>query len=656
MLVAPWPRDVLRCGEQLDWSIERRATLARSLAGSVGADPRVAPPLAPKIRQPREDVASHLRAQGVDPLLAKLFASRGISDVSEIGNCATLESLDSLQGCREMAAVLSDCVEQSKTVLILADYDCDGATACAILATAFSACGLHHQCLIPDRQRDGYGLTVSVIDNEILRMKRVPDYIITVDNGISSHEGILRAREVGIQVLVTDHHTPPATLPKATLIVNPSQEGCGFASKAIAGCGVAWYVAKGLAEELEARAMPQKIDPLSLLPFVALGTIADVVPLDRNNRALVAEGLRRIRSGECSPGIKALASVAGRNLETLTCADIAFALAPRLNAAGRIEHMSKGVDLLLCQDQDQAQALAEDLDRINKERQRITRSMTAEAERAVLELCASLTRPAADQCSVTVFDPSWHEGVVGIVAGRLKEARNRPTFVLCRAADGSVKGSGRSISALHLKHALDAIAVSRPGILSKYGGHGMAAGVGVDEARITEFANAFEDYCKVTLSPDDLHPTVLHDGPLDEDCLTFSAVKGMGRQVWGSGFESPTFGDTWQVLGSKAVGGDKQHLKLILGKGRIVVDAIAFGAGGLDGSLPASIDCLYEVQIVTFRGNDSVQLVINHLFVAGALASPVSRAKPARTAARSGVRKTPRSARDIASRGPTSRS
>lgn len=563
--------------------------------------------------RPRADMAAgKLEKQGIHPLLSQLYASRGIKDAAEVrGKLADILPTSTLKNCDEMAKILADCVESQKRVLIVSDYDCDGATACAVLVAAFRACGMNSDYLVPDRRKHGYGLTDTIIDLEVAHQAIKPDYIITVDNGISSHKGIERARELGIEVLVTDHHHAPAVLPNARLIVNPNQASCEFESKNIAGCGVAWYVVKSLAEELRARRRVPGYDPAALLPFVALGTVADVVKLDFNNRILVNEGLKRIRKGECTQGIRALTAVAKKEVELMSCTDFGFALGPRVNAAGRLEHMAAGIECLLAEDVTTALKLANVLDEINKERQLITKQMAAEAEMIVSRLAQQSVDGAA-KSSIVVFDPDWHEGVVGIVAGRIKENRNRPTFVLCKAADGSIKGSGRSIEGLHLKHILDKIDVAHPGILAKFGGHGMAAGVTIDDSRVEEFMNLLEKHCAEELTPELLQRRISHDGVMREEDLNIATIKAVNREVWGAGFEPPVFMDTFDVLGAKTMGSEKQHLKLTVRKGNVILDAVAWDAAHIADNLPEKITAVFQAQINSFRGNESIQVMVQH--------------------------------------------
>jgi single-stranded-DNA-specific exonuclease len=588
-------------------------TAATNSVVALATSPAAAPTqIALEARPIADMAAAKLQKQGIHPLLSQLFASRGVTDSSQVrGKLTDILPVSSLKNCEEMASILADCVESQKRIMIVSDYDCDGATACAVLMSAFRSCGMNADYLVPDRRKHGYGLTDTIIDMEIAGLAIKPDYIITVDNGISSHAGIERARALGIEVLVTDHHLSPKVLPNAKLIVNPNQPGCNFESKNIAGCGVAWYVAKALAEELRARKKVPGYDAASLLQFVALGTVADVVKLDINNRILIAEGLKRIRKGECTEGIKALTEVSKKQVELMSTTDFGFALAPRINAAGRLEHMACGIEALLTEDRATATKLANILDRINIERKEITKRMAGEAEMIVHGIDRR-NNTGKGAMSIVVFDPEWNEGVVGIVAGRIKENRNRPTFVLCRAADGSVKGSGRSIEGLHMKHVLDKIDVNHPGILVKFGGHGMAAGVTIDETKIREFSKYFEQYCAEELTPEHLQRVIRHDGSMREEDLNLATIKAINREVWGAGFEQPVFIDTFDVIGAKTMGDEKQHLKLSVKKGDLIVDAVAWDAAQIALNLPEKITAVYQAQINSYRGNESMQVMVQH--------------------------------------------
>jgi single-stranded-DNA-specific exonuclease len=558
-------------------------------------------------------VASRLKAQGIDGLLAKLYASRGIKDRSEVqGSYGDLLPVDTLKNALAMANYLADCAVTHKRVLIVSDYDCDGATACAVLVMAFGASGMNFDYLVPDRVVHGYGLTPAIVE-DAAKLEPRPEVIITVDNGISSNAGVDRANELGIDVLVTDHHLAPDTLPKARLIVNPNQPGCEFASKNIAGCGVAWYVARALVEELQARDMDPGFDPAELLSYVALGTVADVVKLDRNNRILVAEGLKYIRNETCAPGVLNLVGVSGKNPATLACSDIGFGVGPRINAAGRLAHMGAGVECLTTLDHDQALMLAIQLNETNQERKEIQREMVDEAEIQALRLIGRDDKAAADEFgrrSIVVYHPDWHEGVVGIVAGRLKEDRHRPTVVMTLAHDGTIKGSARSIPGFHLKHALDAINVKHPGVLLKFGGHAMAAGLTIPCDKLEEFREALEEVCKAGLTPEMLNKQLPHDGALPAHLFTVETVRELGMQVWGQGFEEPVFLNEFDVQETKVIGQDKTHLKIMAKLGDISTDLMAFGQADLVNSIGSKIVVAHKPQINNYRGESRLQVLV----------------------------------------------
>ena len=554
-------------------------------------------------RKPSPSAQASLEAGGAHPLLARLFASRGIKDVSELS--ARFEDLlpyETLKNCVEMARELADIHARQDRILIVSDYDCDGATACSVLVCAFEAAGMNYGYLVPDRLVHGYGLTPSIVD-EAAAMPDKPRFIITVDNGISSTAGIERARELGIEVLVTDHHLAPAVLPPARLIVNPNQPGCEFQSKNIAGCGVAWYVAWALFDELERRGIEVYCDPQFLLTYVALGTVADVVQLDRNNRVLVSLGLELIRNGTCPVGISALASVAKRKLALLSTSDIGFALGPRINAAGRLAHMSAGIECLTTSDANRAAALAQQLDDINKERKQVQAGALGEALAA---LSSVKTRGSK---GLVAYSSAWHEGVVGIVAGRIKELHHRPTFVLCDAQDGHIKGSGRSIAGFHLKHALDAINARIPGLLLKYGGHAMAAGATIEAGRLDEFERAFEQEC-MTIDPGLLERVLEHDGPLTANDLSIDTIHMLNQQVWGQGFAPPVFLNKLAVHEAKVLGQGGEHLKLRARLASVWLDALAFGMGEHVDLVEPMVTVAHQPSVNDYNDRQTVQLTV----------------------------------------------
>ncbi|MDP9900514.1 single-stranded-DNA-specific exonuclease RecJ [Variovorax ginsengisoli] len=523
-----------------------------------------------------------LEQAGVHPLLARLYAARGVRGKEELDDgLARLLPPDTLRGTREAAVLLADAIAADRRLCIVADYDCDGATACAVAVRGLRLLGARHvDYLVPDRVVDGYGLTPPIAERVA---DGGADMLITVDNGIASVEGVAAAKARGLQVLVTDHHLPGPVLPLADVLVNPNQPGCGFESKSIAGVGVMFYVLLALRSELRARgvftvANQPKLD--ALLPLVALGTVADVVKLDANNRRLVAQGLRRIRAGALPAGLAALFSAAGRKAPVATTFDFGFALGPRINAAGRLADMTLGIECLLTDDAGRADELARMLDGINRERRDIEGGMRDQA----LLLAESLfdddghggeSVPAA----ISVFDAAFHEGVVGIVASRLKDRFHRPTFVF--AASGApgkeheLKGSGRSIPGFHLRDALDLVAKRHPGVLLRFGGHAMAAGCTVAREQFPVFERALAQVATEWLDAASLTRRLDTDGPLAAEYLRVDLVDTLHHEVWGQGFAPPTFSEEVEVLSQRLVG--EKHLALRLKHQGKPIDGIWFG-------------------------------------------------------------------------------
>ncbi|PKO83241.1 MAG: single-stranded-DNA-specific exonuclease RecJ [Betaproteobacteria bacterium HGW-Betaproteobacteria-11] len=560
-----------------------------------------------------------LEQAGVPPLLARLYAARGIKSADELDTALSrLLPPDQLKGAREAAVLLADCIAAHQRLLIVADYDCDGATACAVGLRALRQMGATVDYLVPDRLTLGYGLSPGVAR---LVLERRPDLVITVDNGIASCEGIAELKAHGIPTLVTDHHLPGAELPDAAVIVDPSQPGCTFPSKALAGVGVMFYVMLALRAELRRRgafAGPRSGIPgvqstgraepnlAQLLDLVALGTVADVVPLDRNNRILVAQGLQRMRGGQMQAGLTALFRVAGRDPTQAAGFDLGFTLGPRLNAAGRLADMALGIECLVTDDLARAMNIAQQLDAINRERRAIENDMREDAERLIADLAFE------DRASLTLFDPDWHQGVIGILAGRVKEKLHRPTFAFARGLDGELKASGRSIPGLHLRDALDLVAKRHPGLLLRFGGHAAAAGLTLAEDRLAEFEAAFETVCREWLSPAELTRTLETDGPLESGYFGLDAVRRIGREVWGQGFPAPLFADRFDVLRQRLL--KDKHVKLKLGKAGQEFDAIGFNfAERLEGAVPARIHAAFRLDINAWNGVETVQLVLEHL-------------------------------------------
>ena len=552
-----------------------------------------------------------LEQAGVHPLLARLLAARGVRAFDELDDSlGRLLLPETLKGSAEAGRLLADAITNNKRICIVADYDCDGATACAVALRGLVMLGAapgNVGYVVPDRAVHGYGLTPAIVD---LAMQHQPDVLVTVDNGIASHAGVAHARALGLQVLVTDHHLPAltggvVTLPDANVIVNPNQPGCTFESKAIAGVGVMFYVLLATRAELRQRgafdsASQPKLD--ALLDLVALGTVADVVKLDANNRRLVAQGLKRVRSGRLQPGLQALFRVAGREPARAAGFDFGFALGPRINAAGRLSDMTLGIECLATDDMARATELAGQLDAINRERREVESGMRELAERALeLLMPDEATAPPA----VALFDESFHEGVVGIVAGRVKDRLHRPTFVFARGTDGHLKGSGRSIPGFHLRDALDLVAKREPGLLLRFGGHAMAAGCTLGEGGVERFGDALRLVATEWLDKATLTRTLRTDGPLAVEWFNPQTVLMLDAQVWGQGFEAPVFCDEVQVLQQRLVG--EKHLKLRLRHQGTERDAIWFSRTE---PLPATARLAYRLSVDVWNGKQRVQMMV----------------------------------------------
>ncbi len=549
-----------------------------------------------------------LEQAGVHPLLARLYAARGVQDAAALdASLAQLLPPSGLKGIETAATLLADAMAANKKLCIVADYDCDGATACAVALRGLRLLGAKHvSYIVPDRVVDGYGLTPPISE----RVKASgADVLITVDNGIASVEGVARACALGLQVLVTDHHLPAAVLPEADAIVNPNQPGCTFESKSIAGVGVMFYVLLVLRAELRKRGVftaeqQPKLD--TLLPLVALGTVADVVKLDANNRRLVAQGLARVRKGQMPAGMAALFAAAGRKSETCTSQDFGFAIGPRINAAGRLSDMTLGIECLTTDDVGRASELATQLDRINRERREIEGDMREQA----LELAQDMFDPEEEPPSaLCVFDPEFHEGVVGIVAAKLKDLHHRPTFVFApsqAAGKGhELKGSGRSIPGFHLRDALDLVAKRHPGVLLRFGGHAMAAGCTLEEDNLATFEEALQEVAQEWLDEATLQRRLDTDGPLLPEYRRPELADTLAREVWGQGFAPPTFSEEVEVLGQRLVG--EKHLALKLRHQGQPVDGIWFGR--VD-PLPPRAHLAFRLEADEWQGNKRVRFVV----------------------------------------------
>ncbi|MFL9946464.1 single-stranded-DNA-specific exonuclease RecJ [Paraburkholderia agricolaris] len=552
--------------------------------------------------------AEILTRHGLHPVLARLYAARGVCMPDEIETgLARLVPPATLKGCEDAAALLADAIQNQRRMLVVADYDCDGATACAVAVRGLRMFGGQIEYLVPNRFEYGYGLTPEIVALAARSASGKPELLITVDNGIASVDGVEAANALGIDVLVTDHHLPGDELPAARAIVNPNQPGCTFPSKCIAGVGVMFYVLLALRAELRRRGafsddFPEpRLD--GLLDLVALGTVADVVKLDGNNRVLVAQGLQRIRKGKMQPGIAALFRAAARDARSASGFDLGFALGPRLNAAGRLSDMSLGIECLTTDDIGRAWDLAQQLDTMNRERREIEAGMQQQA----LEDLSAINPEGAT--TITLFNPSWHQGVIGIVAGRLKEKFHRPSFTFALADDSGqlVKGSGRSISGFHLRDALDLISKREPGLIVKFGGHAMAAGLTIAAADVPRFTAAFEAVGREWLSEEALSRTVETDGELEDAYFTPQFVEMLDAAVWGQGFPAPVFSGEFDIA-SQALVKDK-HLKLQLVRGRQRFNAIWFNHTD---TLPARTTVAYRLASDTWNGVARVQLIVEH--------------------------------------------
>ena len=567
-------------------------------------------------RRPAAD-DTHLPAS-LPPLLRRLYALRGVQAEQELERGVKgMLPWQQLDGIDAAVSLLQQALADGRRIMVVGDFDADGATSTALTVLALrSMGGASVDYLVPNRFEDGYGLSPEVVEQAAARGAEL---IVTVDNGISSHAGVDVAHAKGMQVLVTDHHLPGETLPAAEAIVNPNLRGCAFPSKSLAGVGVAFYLMLALRARLRdsgwfeqrALAMPNLAE---LLDLVALGTVADVVPLDANNRILVYQGLNRIRAGKCRPGIRALLEVANRDARQLAANDLGFALGPRLNAAGRLDDMSIGVALLLSDDIAQARMLANDLDALNQTRREIEQGMQVEA----LQLCDQLERTSTElPYGLAMYHPEWHQGVVGILASRIKERFHRPVIAFAPAGDGILKGSGRSVPGLHMRDALERLDMLNPGLMMKFGGHAMAAGLSLEEARFDEFRQRFGDLVGEWLDPAMLEGVIWSDGELALQELSLETAELLREGgPWGQAFPEPTFDGKFRILQQRLVG--EKHLKLMvepLGGGPLL-DGIAFNVDTTlwpDSSV-REVELAYKLDVNEFRGNRNVQLLIQHLW------------------------------------------
>lgn len=557
------------------------------------------------------------RLGSLPPLISRLFTGRGISDPGAVDHqLRFLLPPDDMKGLPGATRILCDAITTGKRILVIGDFDADGATSCALVVHGLSSLGAREvDYLVPNRFEYGYGLTPEIVD---AARRFNPDLIVTVDNGISSVRGVARAGELDIDVVITDHHLPGETLPAASAIVNPNQPGCEFPSKYLAGVGVAFYLLSAVRAQLrESGWFEQRAEPnlANYLDLVALGTIADVVPLDYNNRVLVHEGIRRIRAGRVRPGLKALIGISGARLERLVSRDLAFGVAPRLNAAGRLEDISLGIECLLCDTEERAFELARKLDELNRERREIEAGMKAQAF-AEIDRAAAMT--TTDAVGVCLYHEAWHQGVIGIIASRIKDRIHRPVIAFARGEGGELKGSARSIPGLHVRDALDNIAARHPGLLTKFGGHAAAAGLSLPESSLERFGAAFDEEARRWLSDDDLEQVVVTDGEIDEP-LNLSLVRQiMEAAPWGQGFDEPVFDGEFEIVDQRIVGGGHLKLQVRPRHGTGTVDAIAFNVDTLIEGRYRRL--AYRVDVNEYRGLESVQLIIEATEVGDATA------------------------------------
>ncbi len=560
-------------------------------------------PMQIKQRQFDEKIVSELISEDTNPLLARLYAARGVVAKSELETSLSgLIPPEQLTNAPQMAKLLADAIAQNKKLLVIGDYDADGATATAVAVKGLRNMGANVDFLVPNRFEYGYGLTPEIV---ALASTLKPDILITVDNGIASVDGVVASNLLGLQVLITDHHLPAETTPAAACIVNPNQHGCTFPSKNLAGVGVMFYVLLALRAQLRTRgAFENKLEPnlTELLDLVALGTVADLVKLDANNRILVEQGLRRIRAGAGCAGITALLKIAGKSPEKVIAQDFGFAVGPRLNAAGRLDDMRLGIACLLAETETDAMQKAQTLHELNMERRNIEADMQDSA------LISLENIGVTDNYSLSIYNADYHQGVIGILASRLKEKYRRPTIVFADAGDNIIKGSGRSIAGLHLRDALDLVTKRHPNLIIKFGGHAMAAGLSILEKDFAEFQSAFEAVARELLNEVDLQAFIETDGSLESKDMSLEVALLLASSVWGQGFPAPLFYDEFKVINQRIVG--EKHLKLILEKEHKRFDAIYFNCTEVNG---ASVNAAYTLEANEYKGLQTVQLQIKHI-------------------------------------------
>ncbi len=557
------------------------------------------------------DARDALQRAGIDPVLARVFAARGVVSPEELDlRTERLLTPDGLRNLANMAEILADAIDSSQQLLIIGDYDCDGATACAVGMLALRAFGARVDYLVPNRFEYGYGLTPEIVR---VAAQRKPDILITVDNGISSVDGVREAHALGMRVLITDHHLPGDRLPDAACIVNPNQQGCAFPSKHLAGVGGMFYAMLALRGELRRRGTfsgRQAPNLAALLDLVALGTVADVVRLDYNNRILVEQGLRRIRAARCRPGLRALLELCGRAPEQVCAHDLGFLVGPRINAAGRLSDITVGIECLIGDDPDRSRILAQQLHELNRER----RSIEADMQAAALEHLEDID--AANAFGLALYRHDWHQGVIGILAARIRERFHRPVIVFADGPDGELKGSGRSIPGLHLRDALDLLDKRHPGLVLRFGGHAAAAGLSIRPDSYAPFRVAFDAILRELLTPADLEERIETDGVLDPRRIHLDLAETLRTVAWGQGFPPPRFTGEFRVAEQRVVGG--AHLKLRL--------AVAGAPGGVEAMLfrceerlPERIRCVYRLEVSDWNGLRCAQLVLEHWEPASAI-------------------------------------
>ena len=561
-------------------------------------------------------ISSELDAAPLPRALKQIYANRGVDRLDDITlPLSQLAPPSALKGAQAAAEMLADAIEFHASVVIVGDFDADGATSCALAVSLLKQMGLEEVTyLVPNRFEFGYGLTPEIVG---IAAQYQPDVLVTVDNGIASIDGVMAAQMLGMSVIITDHHLPGDTLPEADIIVNPNQPGCTFPSKALAGVGVMFYVLTALRAELRQRGwfesmgidIPNLADALDL---VALGTVADVVPLDKNNRTLVAAGLARMRSGRARPGIEALFEVAGRDISQVSSTDLGFVAGPRLNAAGRLDDMSVGIECLLAESSALARTLATQLNDFNKERKEIERTMQTDAM-ALLE--KGDLSVGNEDFALSLFREDWHQGVVGILASRVRERFHRPTIVFAQSGDGELKGSGRSIPGVHLRDALDRVATSTPGLITKFGGHAMAAGLSLSQDDLPRFREAFNRVVAQALKGSLPDQVTVTDGQLPQSDLTLALAEALeSGGPWGQAFEAPSFEGVFTISDMRVVG--EKHLKFRLITEAGLIDAIAFNAEveTWTRDTPKALRCVYRPCVNEYRGDRRLQLQIEALW------------------------------------------